>query len=104
MELRRIRQTAVVTLVTGALLLGAWGGIAGLRPLYDSAEDEKQEAALAAVALTPTILAVSHRIHRGLAPIPADPSAGHAADYLRMVSGEVPAGRDMRAMRASCAG
>ncbi|MGW5241081.1 citrate/2-methylcitrate synthase [Monashia sp. NPDC004114] len=78
--------------------LSAWGGIAGLRPLYDSDEDEKRAAALAAVAVTPTILAASHRIHRGLTPIPADPTLGHAADYLRMVSGQVPAARDMRAV------
>ncbi len=78
--------------------LSAWGGIASLRPLYDSSEEEKQAAALAAVAITPTILAASHRIHRGLAPVPADPSLGHAADYLRMVTGEVPAARDRRAV------
>ena len=78
--------------------LSAWGGIAGLRPLYDSTEDDKQAAALAAVAVTPTILAASHRIHRGLTPVPADPSLGHAADYLRMVAGEVPAPGDVRAV------
>jgi len=78
--------------------LSAWGGIAGLRPFYDCTEDEKQAAALAAVAVTPSILAASHRLHRGLLPIAADPSLGHAADYLRMVTGEVPGTRDVRAI------
>src|SRR6478735_7455635 len=51
--------------------LSAWGGIAGLRPLYDCDEDEKSAASLAAVAVTPTILAAAHRLHHGLEPAPA---------------------------------
>jgi citrate synthase len=78
--------------------LSAWGGTAGLRPLYDCTEDEKQAAAMAAVAVTPSILAASHRLHRGLDPVPADPALGHAADYLRMVGGVDPAARDVRAV------
>ena len=72
--------------------LSAWGGIAGLRPLYDCDEDEKLAAALASVAITPTILAAAHRLHHGLEPVPADPTLGHAEDYLRMVTGRLPAG------------
>ncbi len=78
--------------------LSAWGGITGLRPLYDCAEEEKAAAALAAVAVTPTILAAAHRLHRGLEPVPADPTLGHAADYLRMVTGRLPSARDARAV------
>src|SRR6476620_8474759 len=52
--------------------LSAWGGIADLRPLYDCDEDEKLTA--------------------------ADPSLGHAEDYLRMVTGQLPAARDARAV------
>ena len=78
--------------------LSAWGGIAGIRPLYDCDEDEKGAAALASVAITPTILAAAHRLHQGLEPIPADPTLGHAEDYLRMVTGRLPAARDARAV------
>ena len=78
--------------------LSAWGGIVGLQPLYDGTEAQRRAAALAAVAVTPTILAASHRIQRGLVPIDADPSLGHAVDYLRMVTGTVPAERDARAV------
>jgi len=78
--------------------LSAWGGVAALRPLYDSSEDEKLAAAMTAVAVTPTILAAAHRLHRGLAPIPADPALGHAEDYVRMVTGELPSARDARAV------
>jgi citrate synthase len=78
--------------------LSAWGGIAGLRPLYDCDEDEKAAAALAAVAVTPTILAAAHRLRHGLDPVPADPTLGHAEDYLRMVTGRLPSPRDARAV------
>ncbi len=78
--------------------LSAWGGIAGVRALYDCDEDEKLVDALTAVAVTPTILAAAHRIRQGQGPVPADPSLGHAEDYLRMVTGRRPAERDARAV------
>ncbi|KJK11677.1 citrate (Si)-synthase [Terrabacter sp. 28] len=78
--------------------LSAWGGVAGLRTLYDSDEGERAAAAMAAAAITPTILAAAHRLHRGLEPVPADPTLGHTEDYLRMVSGEHPAAEDVRAV------
>ncbi|GAB3872536.1 citrate/2-methylcitrate synthase [Terrabacter terrigena] len=78
--------------------LSAWGGVAGLRTLYDSGEDERTAAAMAAASVTPTILAAAHRLHHGLEPVPADPTLGHTEDYLRMVSGERPSTRDVRAV------
>jgi citrate synthase len=78
--------------------LSAWGGITGQRPLYDAGEDERLASAMAAVAVTPTILAAAHRLQRGLDPVPADPDLDHAADYLRMVTGRLPAERDARAV------
>jgi len=79
-------------------MLSAWGGVAGLRPLYDCNEEEKAAAALTAVAVTPTILAAAHRLHHGLDPVPADPTLRHAEDYLRMVTGRLPSARDARAV------
>jgi citrate synthase len=78
--------------------LSLWGSTTGLRPLFDSSEDEKLEASLAALAVTPTILAAAHRIGQGLEPIEPDPSLGHAEDYLRMVAGSTPAARDVQAV------
>ena len=78
--------------------LSAWGGVAGLRTLYDSDADERSAAAMAAAAITPTILAAAHRLHHGLEPVPADPALGHTEDYLRMVTGERPAPKDVRAV------
>jgi citrate synthase len=78
--------------------LSLWGATTGLRPLFDATEDEKLEAALAALAVTPTILAAAHRIGQGLEPIEPDASLGHVEDYLRMVSGSRPQARDVRAI------
>ncbi|NKY18198.1 citrate/2-methylcitrate synthase [Tsukamurella spumae] len=60
----------------------------GDRPLMDLSEEERTAAALRSAAVTPTILATAHRLARGEAPIEADPDAGHAADYLRMATGD----------------
>ncbi|MGN6752490.1 MAG: citrate/2-methylcitrate synthase [Intrasporangium sp.] len=78
--------------------LSLWGATTGLRPLFDATEGEKLEAALAALAVTPTILAAAHRIGQGLEPVEPDESLGHVEDYLRMVSGSRPEARDVRAI------
>ena len=78
--------------------LSLWGSARGLAPLYDLPEEERLEAALAAAAVTPTILASGWRLGQGLPPVAPDPSLGHAEDYLRMVTGSVPAPRDARAV------
>jgi citrate synthase len=57
----------------------------GARPLLDLPESERIDQALRLAALTPSVLAAAHRIGLGLPVIEADPDAGHAADYLRMV-------------------
>ena len=41
-------------------------------------------------AVTPTVVAALHRLGQGLEPIEPDPQLGHAANYLWMVSGQVP--------------
>jgi citrate synthase len=80
--------------------LSLWGSAIELRPLYDASENEKLDAALRAVAVTPTILAAAHRLGQGLKPIAPDPTLGHTDDYLRMVGGDVPDERDVRAIEA----
>lgn len=78
--------------------LSLWGSALGLAPLYDLPEDQRLEAALAAAAVTPTVLAAAWRLGQGLAPVSPDPSLGHAEDYLRMVTGTLPSPRDARAV------
>ncbi len=57
-------------------------------------EDMSTEAnvrkSLRLVAQTSTLVAAIGRFHRGLEPVPPDPSLSVAADFLRMSSGEVP--------------
>ncbi|CAM3830288.1 citrate/2-methylcitrate synthase [Tsukamurella ocularis] len=59
----------------------------GDRPLMDLPEDARTEAAVRYAAVTPSVLAAAHRLARGEEPVEADPGAGHAADYLRMSTG-----------------
>ncbi|BDH56965.1 citrate/2-methylcitrate synthase [Tsukamurella sp. PLM1] len=59
----------------------------GDRPLMDLPEDERTEAALRYAASVPTVLAAAHRLARGMDVLEPDPSAAHAADYLRMATG-----------------
>jgi len=42
------------------------------------------------VAAVPAAVAAHHRLTRGLEPVPPDPDLGHAADYLRQLTGESP--------------
>ncbi|MDN5765990.1 MAG: citrate synthase/methylcitrate synthase [Humibacillus sp.] len=87
-----------LTIVRTALSL--WGGIRRLRPLFDADPDSDEivESALAAAAVTPTILAAAHRIRHGAEPIEADPTLGHVDDYLRMLTGARPNPHDLRAV------
>ncbi len=85
-----------LTIVRTALSL--WGGIRRLRPLFDADAEEIVEAAMAAAAVTPTILAAAHRIRQGREPIEADPTLGHVDDYLRMLTGARPNAHDLRAV------
>ena len=78
--------------------LSLWGGIRRERPLFDATDDQTVESALAAAAVTPTILAAAHRIRHGLDPVPADPSLGHVDDYLRMLTGRRSGDRELRAV------
>lgn len=70
---------------TGLSLLGAaWG----LRPLWDLDAPERRRDLIRIAAATPTLVAAAHRLSRGLDPVAPDPRLGHAADYLRMVTGQ----------------
>ena len=56
------------------------------------------EEALAMVALLPTIIAAYWRMLQGKEPVAPDPELGHAANYLYMLSGEVPGAEFTRAL------
>jgi citrate synthase len=71
----------------------------GLRPLIDIAPDQRAEQALRVAAVVPTIVAALHRVSLGLDPMDRDDfGTGHAAAYLRAVTGETPTPAAARAL------
>jgi citrate synthase len=62
-----------------------------------AAEDSYAQA-LALVARLPTIAAAYWRLRGGEAPVAPDPKLGHAANYLYMLTGEVPGAESVRAL------
>ena len=62
----------------------------GLRPLIDIDPDERAAQALRVSAVMPTIVAALHRVSLGLDPLDGGAELGHAAAYLRAVTGETP--------------
>jgi citrate synthase len=53
-----------------------------------NAPDANVRKATRLIAKMPTMVARYHRRRNGLAPIPPDPSLGHAANFLHMLNGE----------------
>lgn len=69
-----------------------------LAPMLDLAVAERRRQALRLAASVPAILGYLHRRGRGLEPVVADPSLGHAAAYLHAVTGEAPNAEHVRAL------
>jgi citrate synthase len=59
---------------------------------------EDQEEALSLVSSVPTIVAAYWRMLGGEEPVAPDPGLGHAANYLYMLTGEVPGAEFVRAL------
>ena len=57
-----------------------------------------EEEALALVASLPTMVAAYSRLQEGEEPVDPDPELGHAANYLYMLTGEVPGAEFTRAL------
>jgi citrate synthase len=72
--------------------------VEGFRPSLDVDRAELEADAIRLAAAAPTIVATLHRLAGGLAPLEPDPALAHAADYLRMVSGQTPAADEARAV------
>lgn len=60
------------------------------RDVDDVSREVTRRKARRLTAKLPTILAAFHRVRSGADPIPPDPALGHAADFLRMLTGSVP--------------
>lgn len=57
---------------------------------WDQSDAANARKALRLVALMPTLIARFHRVRSGEAMVSADPSLGHAANFLNMLLGEAP--------------
>src|SRR5437870_13566246 len=51
-----------------------------------------------ALPIFPTLVTALYRLHQGLEPIEPNPELGHAANYLYMLTGEVPSPERARAI------
>jgi citrate synthase len=63
-----------------------------------SPDGDDRDDALRVVAAFPTVVAAYRRLSRGEEPVEPDPELPHAANYLYMLSGEVPSDERARAL------
>jgi citrate synthase len=70
----------------------------GWRPTHDIGADELADQAIGLCAVVPTILAAAHRLRSGDEPLEPRADLGHAANYLYMLTGTVPAPEHARAI------
>jgi citrate synthase len=89
--LAAVRATAE----TGGDAMDALRAAAGAAHI-DHEDGDPEADALRAVAVLPTAAAAYWRYHEGEEPLAPDPDLRHAADYLRMLTGEAPAERAVR--------
>jgi citrate synthase len=78
--------------------LSVWGAERGLRPVLDVDHATLRDDALALCAAVPVLLAAILRLHDGLDPIEPAPELGHAADWLRLLTGAAPSPEAARAV------
>jgi citrate synthase len=78
--------------------ISASGSAEHFLPLWDADAATARSNLLRLCAVTPTLVAALHRSARGLEPVDPDPDLGHAANYLRMLTGERPQPAQARAL------
>ncbi|MET8829775.1 citrate synthase/methylcitrate synthase [Streptomyces sp. NPDC004610] len=78
--------------------LSLLGAAKGLRPVYDVDDERRRMDAIMVSAAVPTILTALHRLGRGLDPIEPRTDLPFAANYLYMLTGNVPDERRTRAI------
>jgi citrate synthase len=74
------------------------GAAAGFRPSIDVSRDELRANAMQIAAVAPTVLTALHRLRNGDEPIDPRDDLGYAANYLYMMTGEVPSPEHERAI------
>jgi citrate synthase len=93
-----VASTAGATLGGLRSAVSLLAGADGMSPIWDLDEAATRQDLLRLAAATPTLVAALWRLSQGLAPIDPDPDLGHAANYLWMLTGTVPAPAAARAV------
>jgi citrate synthase len=62
----------------------------GLRPSMDLDDEARRADALRLCAVTPTLIMALHRLRNGLEPLEPRSDLGYSANYLYLLTGEVP--------------
>ena len=68
------------------------------KPWLQISRPELRLQALRTVAIFPTLVTAVYRLSQGLEPVEPNPNLGHGANYLYMMSGEVPSADKARAI------
>jgi citrate synthase len=74
------------------------GAALGFRPSLDLTNEELREQGLQICAVVPTLLCALYRVQHGLPIVDPHPELAYAANYLYMMSGEVPTEEYARAV------
>ncbi|TQM78611.1 citrate synthase [Saccharothrix saharensis] len=72
----------------------------GLPPVWDATPERRRADAVLVSAVTPTILAALHRLRAGLPPLEPRAELSAAANWLYLVTGEVPDGARVAAVQS----
>jgi citrate synthase len=62
----------------------------GLEPMLDLSATQRRTDALRVAAVVPTLVDAIHACQQGRPMLQPDPTIGHAADHLRMITGSTP--------------
>ncbi|MGH9177971.1 MAG: citrate/2-methylcitrate synthase [Acidimicrobiales bacterium] len=69
-----------------------------MRPSLDLDDAGRRADALRLCAVTPTLIMALHRLRNGLEPLEPQPELGYSANYLYLLTGEVPGPEPARAV------
>ncbi|HVG23442.1 MAG TPA: citrate synthase/methylcitrate synthase [Thermoanaerobaculia bacterium] len=96
---RRELPEATLALLRAATHVPAMDALLMATPTLALGRDRDDESdAVTLVAAFPAVVAAHHRLARGLEPIAPRPELGHSANYLWMLSGEMPDAERVRGM------
>ena len=96
----RLTADAPDALAGVRMALAAVAAADRIRPLYDEDADARVADAIRISAVTPVLLAGLHALATGTAPLRSRDDLGHVANYLYLVTGEIPDARSEHAVSA----